>query len=84
MRGDSCLVMPPFKKGAKNFQFSEQENRDAYQVAAVRIHVERCIQRMKRFAVLDHCQAEMRDYFDDMLIVISGICNLQTDLIAEK
>lgn len=41
---DAVLVMPPFLSG--NGQFSEQEVRDTYDIAQVRIHVERMIQRM--------------------------------------
>jgi hypothetical protein len=77
------LVMPPFKKGQKHFQFSARENRDAYHVASVRIHVERVIERIKRFQILDYVRSDMRDHFSDILIIISAICNCQRDLICQ-
>jgi hypothetical protein len=77
------LVMPSFKKGQKHFQFSTGQNRDAYQIAKVRIHVERVIERMKRFQTLDYVRAEMRDHFDDVLVIVSAICNCATDIIRE-
>ena len=76
--------MPPFKEGQKHFQFSRAQNRDAYHIAKVRVHVERAIERMKRFQVLDYCRAEMRQYFDKNLIIISAICNLSRDLINQE
>jgi hypothetical protein len=75
------LVMPPFKKGQKNFQFSSVQNDNAYKIASVRIHVERAIQRMKRFQILDYVKADMIEHIDDILVIVSGICNLSTDLI---
>ena len=41
------LVMPPFKSG--NTQFTEAQNEESYKIARVRIHVERCIARLKYF-----------------------------------
>lgn len=77
------LVMPPFKKGQQHFQFSNSQNRDAYQIARVRIHVERVIERMKRFQMLDYIRADMRDHFDDILVIVSAICNCATDIIRQ-
>lgn len=78
------LVMPPFKKGQSNFQFSKEQNENGYNISRVRIHVERCIARMKRFQVLDYVKADMREYFDDSLVIISGLCNLCNDLISQE
>ncbi|CAN7948994.1 unnamed protein product [Ixodes pacificus] len=47
---DVKLVMPPFAKD--NQQFTEAETKKTYKVASHRIHVERCIQRIKIFAIL--------------------------------
>ena len=70
------LVMPPFKKGQKSFQFSKAQNEDGYKIASVRVLVERAIQRMKGFQCLDFVRPEMCDHFDDTLVIICGICNL--------
>ena len=40
---------PPFKKGQPHFQFTPEQNEDGYKIASVRVHVERAIERMKRF-----------------------------------
>lgn len=47
---DAVLVMPPFLCG--NGQFSEQEVWDTYNIAQMRIHVERMIQRIKIYNIL--------------------------------
>ena len=75
--------MPPFKKGQKGFQFTERQAEDGYKIASVRIHIERAIERMKRFKFLDFVPPDMRDYFDSGLI-IAAVCNLSNDLIAQK
>ena len=77
------LIMPPFKQSEKGFQFSKKQTEDAYKIASVRIHVERCIARMKVFEILEYVHADMREQIDDVLRTISGICNLNNDLIKE-
>ncbi len=75
------LVMPPFKQ--KNRQFSTSENKEAYQCAAVRVHVERCIARMKIFECLHFVRREQFRHIDDVLYVISYLCNMGNDLIKQ-
>ncbi len=75
------LVMPPFKQ--KNRQFSTSENRQAYECAAVRVHVERCIARMKIFECLHFVRREQFRHIDDVLYVISYLCNMGNDLIKQ-
>ena len=41
----AVIVMPPFK--SKNSQFTKQELQYGYEIASVRVHVERVIGRMK-------------------------------------
>ena len=45
------LVIPPHKTG--NFQFTAQQNTFGYQVAKLRVHVERAIARIKIYEILD-------------------------------
>ena len=73
--------MPPFKQSKKGFQFTDAENLRAYRIARVRIHIERCIERMKVFSVLDYVHSDMRDFMDDSVLVISALCNLNKSLI---
>lgn len=77
------LVMPPFRRGQKHFQFSASQNSDGYKIASVRVHVERAIERMKRFMILDYVRMEMRDHFDKILVIISAVCNVSNDLIRQ-
>ena len=75
--------MPPFKQNEKGFQFTAKQTEDAYKIARVRIHVERCIQRLKVFEILDYIHRDMTNQIDDVLLTIAGICNLSNDLIRE-
>ncbi len=67
------LVMPPFKVG--NQQFSGSESKEAYECASVRVHVERCIARMKTFEILKFLSQTQLKSIDDILYVISFIVN---------
>ena len=75
------LLMPPFKSGER--QFSVMQNREGYEIASVRVHVERAIERMKRFKILDFLTVRQLNYIDRILVIISFLCNLQPDLIRE-
>ncbi len=44
------LVMPPFKRGSR--QFSSKENKDGYECASVRVTVERAVRRLKGFKIM--------------------------------
>ncbi len=54
------LVMPPFKRGNK--QFTMQENQDGYRCASVRIHVERAIRRLKVFKIMKFVPQKMMSH----------------------
>ena len=84
MGSGGVLVMPPFKRSAKGFQFTSNKNMEAYKIARVRVHEERAIRRMKVFTSLDYVTSDMREFMDDILVVVSSLCNLSTDLIARK
>ena len=73
--------MPPFKKGG--LQFSSSQNRECYNIASVRIHVERAIGRLKLFKILtfvDHC---MIKHLDKILICLAYTVNNFGPLIKE-
>ncbi len=78
-KAGGILVMPPFKKG--NTQFSEAQNQAGYQCASVRVHVERAIERLKRFECLTFVSATCRKNVDKMLQIIAFVANCYTDLI---
>ncbi len=75
------LVMPPFKE--KQRQFSTQDNKSAYDCASVRVHIERCIARMKVFSYLKFVRLCEFKHIDDVLYVISYLCNMGNDLIKQ-
>lgn len=62
-------------------QFSQSENDEGYQIASVRVHVERAIGRLKQFMVLDFLPSHMLKYIVKLLVIIAGLCNLMPDLI---
>ena len=76
------VVMPPFKSGGR--QFSRQENEECYNVASLRIHVERSINRMKYFKILKLLENSLFVHIDKILLCIAHICNHMPLLIREK
>jgi len=76
------LIRPPFMDKSK---FSAKEGMENADIAQLRVHVERAIQRIKVFNVLRnefprclHAQA------DKILTVCSALVNLQTPIIANN
>ncbi|XP_040071052.1 uncharacterized protein LOC115311472 [Ixodes scapularis] len=77
---DAVLVMPPFLSG--NGQFSEQEVRDTYDIAQVRIHVERMIQRIKIYNILrTTVPITLIPLMDDVFHMCCVLANLQPAII---
>jgi hypothetical protein len=73
------LVMPPFKRGER--QFSESENIEGYLCSALRIHVERAIRRLKYFNILSFLTTDLVPYIDKIFVVISFLCNNMPELV---
>jgi hypothetical protein len=78
----AIIVMPPFRRKGVG-QFSEADNKHCYNVASVRIHVERAIGRMKQFKVLHFLENSLLPDIDRILVSISYICNDFPPLIKE-
>ena len=78
----SFLVMPPFKRGQR--QFSNFENSEGYKCSSVRIHVERAVRRLKYFQVLSFLQSDLIPHVDKIIVVLSFICNNMPELIKRK
>jgi len=81
LQRECTLVMPPF---AFNQQFTEQEVLQGHAIASVRIHVERAIQRIKIFKILQHVNVDLFDKLDDIVYFICIIVNNKEPLIQEK
>jgi DDE superfamily endonuclease len=76
------LVRPP--SVAKGQVLSRSVNSESKQIAALRIHVERLIQRVRGFAVLKpHCvlNLEFVPLYDYCTVIACGLVNLMTPLI---
>ena len=75
------LVMPPF---ALEPQFTREEVLEGYSIASVRIHVERAIQRVKIFQILQRVNVELFEYIDDIMHMICILANNKEPLIKNK
>ncbi|XP_049511411.1 uncharacterized protein LOC119463981 [Dermacentor silvarum] len=71
---NAVLVMPPFLHAS---QFTPEEVRDTYNIAQVRIHVERMIQRIKIYNVLNNkVPTELIPCMTDVFHVCCVLANL--------
>lgn len=76
------MVFPPFAKG--QLQFTNEEMEMTYQVAHVRIHVERAIQRVKVFNILNsRVPTELISCMTDIVRMCCVLVNLQPPIIAK-
>lgn len=66
------LVMPPF---ALEPQFTREEVLEGYSIASVRIHIERAIQRVKIFKILQRINVELFNKIDDIMYMICILAN---------
>ncbi len=77
------LVMPPFANSSSP-QFSEEQMQETYSIASVRIHVERVIQRIKIFNVLNNViPIDLLHAIDDIVHMCCILTNLQPRIIQE-
>ncbi|CAN7988422.1 unnamed protein product, partial [Ixodes hexagonus] len=75
------MVFPPFSKG--QVQFTNEEMEMTYQVARVRIHVERVIQRVKVFNILNsRVPTELISSMTDIVRMCCVLVNLQPPILA--
>ncbi|XP_065301438.1 uncharacterized protein [Dermacentor albipictus] len=74
------VVLPPFSKG--NMQFTYDELQQTYHIAQVRIHVERAIQRIKLFNILNfRVSNDLIPYMSDIMRMCCILVNLQPPII---
>ena len=75
------LVMPPFK-GSDRSQFTNTEIEYSENVSKARVHVERLIQRLKTYKILQGVvKNSMLDLLDDVVLVCGYLVNLQSTTI---
>ena len=82
-RSGAFLVTPPFKSKT-NIQFTPAQSETAYEIASVRIEVERAIERLKRFEILKFLHSDMIPIIDHIMTPLVVIANLQGDLTKRK
>lgn len=75
---NAIFVMPPF---AYNAQFTVEEMNTTYEIASVRIHIERCIQRLKIYRILSHIPVELLPNCDRIVRICCALVNLQKPII---
>ncbi|XP_044585989.1 uncharacterized protein LOC123266026 [Cotesia glomerata] len=78
---NAILVMPPFCN--KN-QFTPEEVDETYNIASVRIHIERVNQRIKDFNILSKVPVSLLPHVDEIVFVICAIINIQKPLFKQE
>ena len=74
--------MPPFLENKK--EFTKKETEDTYSIARVRIHVERIMQRLRTFNILNKIPANLFSSIDDIIHIVCVLVNLQPPIIVDK
>uniref|UniRef100_A0A6P7GV30 Uncharacterized protein LOC114346833 n=1 Tax=Diabrotica virgifera virgifera TaxID=50390 RepID=A0A6P7GV30_DIAVI len=76
------LVMPPFLKDKK--EFTKEETEKTYGTARVRIHVERIMQRLRIYRILDKIPEHLFSHIDKIIDVCCILVNLQPPIISHQ
>ena len=75
------LLIPAFLKGKT--QFSIQETNKNKAIASVRIHIERMMERLKNWHILDRkIPISMAPFASDIIVVLSPLSNFLPPLIS--
>ena len=78
-----CVIKPPYLR--KKGQFSKEEGEMNASIARARVHVERAIQRMKVFQLLQGpIPWNLMCKFNEILVVVSAIVNLSSPIIGDS
>ena len=76
------LVMPPFLTNKS--EFSKEETEETYKISRVRIHVERIIQRLRIYRILDKIPEYLFSSIDDIVHICCVLVNLQPPIFADQ
>jgi len=77
---NSILVMPPM---LHNGRLTEEEVLNTYNVASVRIHIERLFARLKTFNILNKITSDLLQYIDNILLMCCILVNLSSSIIKQ-
>ena len=74
------LVIPPAAQGAE--QMTKENVKTTKEIANLRIHVERAIQRLKTFRILKYTlPITLLPLIDDIAITCAALCNFYEPLV---
>ena len=76
----AIIVMPPFLRDG---HFSAEEVDATYQVARVRLHIERIMQRLRVYKILDKFSIDILPYADSIVFMCGVLVNLQPSIIKD-
>ncbi|XP_064467110.1 uncharacterized protein LOC135378135 [Ornithodoros turicata] len=77
------LIRPPFLKKKK--QFSPHEAEQTQSITSARVHVERAIQRMKLFKILQQrFPLEFLPYINDITTIVAALANIGKPIFSEN
>lgn len=78
------LVRPPFLR-APLTQLSQMDATENVSIAAARVHVERAIQRVKQFGILnDKVDNHLIPVLDDIMLITCGITNVSKPILSNE
>lgn len=77
---NSILIMPPF---LHNGRFSENEVVGTYNIASVRIHIERVFAKLKTLGILKKITIDLLPHVDDIMHICCVLINLQNPIIKD-
>lgn len=72
-------MMPPFLYDT----FSEEQVEEIYKFASVRILIERVIQRIRTYKIVDKFTIEMLPYCDAIIFMCCVLVNLQSPIVKD-
>jgi hypothetical protein len=74
------LIQPTFKEGGRQLEFEDCES--SRHIASARVHVERVMERLKNFQILnEEIQWNYLGYMNDIIVTICGLVNLSPPLL---
>jgi len=77
---NSIWVTPPF---LHNGRFSENEVVETYNIASVRIHIERVFAKLKTFGILNKITSDLLPHVDDIMHICCVLITLQDPIIKD-
>lgn len=70
--------MPPF---LHENQFTEEEIEETYKMASVRIHIERIMQRIRTYQIVNKFSIDLLPFCDKIIFMCCVLVNLQPPII---